>query len=96
MDLASFEKKTFGMFGGRDVKVRLLCKNDLAGVLLDRFGPDLFMMPEDEEHFTASVMVTVSRQFFGWVTAIGEDMRIEAPAEIREEYREYLRRILED
>lgn len=96
VDLASFEKKTFGMFGGRDVKVRLLCRNYLAGVLLDRFGPDIFIVPEDKEHFTATVTVTVSRQFFGWVTAIGEDMQIEAPEEIREEYREYLKRILGD
>ncbi|MBQ9060501.1 MAG: WYL domain-containing protein, partial [Firmicutes bacterium] len=95
VDLASFGKKTFGMFGGRDVKVRLLCKNHLAGVMLDRFGSEIWMVPKDEERFSASVVVTVSRQFFGWVTAIGEDMQIEGPAEVREEYREYLRRIQE-
>ena len=94
VDLATFEKKTFSMFGGRDAQVRLVCKNRLAGILLDRFGPEIRMLPRDEEHFSAVVTVTVSRQFFGWVTAIGEDMLIEGPEEIRAEYREYVEKIL--
>ena len=53
------------------------------------------MLPQDEEHFSANVMVTVSPQFFGWVTAIGEDMEIAGPADVREDYQEYLNKILE-
>ena len=94
-DLASFGKKTFGMFGGVDVQVRLLCANHLAGVVLDRFGSDIWMVPKDEDHFSANVTVTVSPQFFGWVTAIGEDMQITGPEEVKEQYREYLQRILD-
>ena len=95
IDLAAFEKKTFGMFGGEDEKVRLVCKNRLAGVILDRFGTDIFMVPADKEHFTASVTVTVSPQFFGWVTAIGEDMKIDSPETVKKQYQEYLQRILQ-
>ena len=95
-DLAVFSKKTFGMFGGTDVKVRLLCKNSLAGVVLDRFGSDIWMAPADEEHFSAQVVVTVSRQFFGWVTAIGPDMKIAGPEEVASQYREYLRDIMRE
>ena len=95
VNLASFGKKTFGMFGGRDVQVHLHCKNHLAGVVLDRFGPGIWMIPKGESHFSAVVTVTVSPQFFGWVTAIGEEMQIEGPEEIREEYRAYLQRILD-
>ena len=95
VDLPSFGKKTFGMFGGRDVRVNLLCRNRLAGVILDRFGSDIWMMPKDAEHFRASVTVTVSRQFFGWATAIGEDLQIEGPEDVREEYRSYLQGILD-
>ena len=45
VDLASFGKKTFGMFGGVDAQVKLVCANYLAGVVLDRFGPDIWMLP---------------------------------------------------
>ena len=95
-DPALFEKKTFGMFGGTDRQVRLVCKNDLAGVVLDRFGSDIFMVPKDEDHFSASVTVAVSRQFFGWITAIGEDMVLEGPEEVKEQYMDYLRGILKN
>ena len=96
IDLAIFSKKTFGMFGGRDVKVTLRCKNHLAGVLIDRFGTDIWMTPSGEDHFTAQVMVTVSKQFFGWVTAIGKDMKIQEPSDVKEEYRQYLLEIFQD
>ena len=95
IDLGTFGAKTFGMFGGRDVKVRLKCRNHLAGVVLDRFGQDIWMIPTDADHFSAEVTVTVSPQFFGWVTAIGEDMQLEGPQELVEEYRKYLEKILD-
>ena len=96
IDLATFSKKTFGMFGGGDVKVTLRCKNHLAGVLIDRFGTDIWMTPSGEDHFTAQVTVTVSKQFFGWVTAIGKDMKIQAPLDVKDEYRQYLLEIFQD
>lgn len=93
-NLAEFSKKTFGMYGGQDEDVVLLCKNELAGVVIDRFGSDIWMMPYDETHFKVRVKVTVSRQFFGWVTGIGEEMKIIGPAKIQEEYRQYLQTLL--
>jgi len=93
-DLAGFAKKTFGMFGGRDLQVRLICRNHLAGVVIDRFGSDVWMVPLDGDHFAVSVTVTVSPQFFGWVTAIGKDMRIEGPEDVKSQYREYLQEVL--
>ena len=95
-DLAGFAKKTFGMFGGRDSEVQFLCKNTLAGIMIDRFGSDLWMVPKDQEHFTAHVTVTVSRQFFGWMTAIGKELQLIGPVEVKEEYRRYLQDILSE
>jgi predicted DNA-binding transcriptional regulator YafY len=95
-DLAQFSKKTFGMYCGEDLKVRLFCKNHLAGVILDRFGSDIWMVPEDNEHFTAQVTVTVSSQFFGWITAIGKDLKLAGPEEVKSLYRQYLKDILDD
>ena len=94
-DLAGFSKKTFGMFGGTDIRVKLRCKNHLAGVVIDRFGADAFLAPADDTWFSAGVTVTVSPQFFGWVTAIGSDMKIEGPEEVKQQYREYLQKLLD-
>lgn len=93
-NLAEYAKKTFGMFGGQDEEVTLLCKNELAGVVIDRFGSDIWMHPVDKEHFKARVKVAVSRPFFGWVTGIGPNMKIQGPEYVKDEYQDYLKKIL--
>ena len=50
-DLAAFAKKTFGMYGGVDAEVTLECRNELAGVVIDRFGHDVWMCPHGRESF---------------------------------------------
>ena len=93
-DLAAFSKKTFGMFGGPDANVVLRCKNGLAGVIIDRFGREISLVPEDGEHFHVHVTVAVSPQFFGWVTGIGPGIEIASPSDVREAYGAYLADIL--
>ena len=92
-DLAAFSKKTFGMFGGPDAVVQLRAENSLAGVIIDRFGDDVMLIPEDDTHFHVNVPVAVSPPFFGWVTGIGTALRIAGPEEIRKQYQEYLAEI---
>lgn len=93
-DLAVFAKKTFGMYGGEDQAVTLRCHNSLAGVVIDRFGQDVWMLPCDKEHFRARVNVAVSPQFFGWVTGIGPKMEIVEPESVRREFAQYLEETL--
>ena len=45
-DIVAFGKRTFGMFGGRQEKITLLCADSLAGVILDRFGSYVIMVPQ--------------------------------------------------
>lgn len=94
-DLAAFAKKTFSMYGGREETVTLICRNELAGVIIDRFGSDTMLLPVDGAHFKVSVPVAVSPQFFGWAAGVGKGMRIAAPEEVKSQYAEYLRELLE-
>ena len=93
-DLAAFAKKTFGMFGGEDADVTLRCDKGLVGVLIDRFGKDIMIVPEGKDHIHVRVTVSVSPQFFGWVTGLGNRMEITGPAGVREAYRNYLEDLL--
>lgn len=95
-DLAAFAKKTFGMYGGVDAEVTLECKNGLAGVVIDHFGQDVWMIPQGETHFKAKVLVSVSSQFFGWITGIGSGMKIIGPEHVKQQYKEYLLNVLEN
>ena len=93
-DLAAFSKKTFGMFGGPDADVVLRCRNELVGVIIDRFGTETMIVPEDDGYFHVHVTVAVSPQFYGWVTGIGAGIEISSPEEVRSGYRNYLQGIL--
>lgn len=93
-DLAEFAKKTFSMYGGRDEEVTLVCENGAAGVILDRFGKEVSIIPIDKEHFRVRILAAVSPQFFGWVTGIGGKIRIATPLSVQKEYREYLMNII--
>ena len=80
--MADYAKKSFGMFGGKEQQVKLLVDNRLAGVIIDRFGKDVMLIPADEEHFTVNVTVHISNQFLSWVISLGEGVKIVSPDEV--------------
>lgn len=87
LDMADYSKKSFGMFGGKEQKVKLLVHNSLAGVIIDRFGKDIMMIPADQDHFTVNVAVMVSSVFLGWVFSLGERVKILGPDDVAEKMR---------
>ncbi len=93
-DAAQYEKKTFGMFGGEEKNVTLLCQNKIIGVIIDRFGRDVTIHKAGDEHFTVHIKVNVSPQFFGWLAGLGTVARIQSPDIVKEEYTRYLEEIL--
>ena len=94
LDMADYAKKSFGMFGGKEQEVKLRVANNLAGVIIDRFGKNVMMIPEDEEHFTVNVDVHVSKQFLGWIFSLGESVRIVGPSEVVAQMKEEIGRLV--
>ena len=94
-DIAVYSRKMFGMYGGDEQLVKIQCVNELAGVIIDRFGKEISMIPVDGKHFTASVRVAVSRQFLSWVMALGEGAKIVGPEPVVEQVREETKRLMQ-
>ena len=78
-DVGAYAKKMFGMFGGEEETVKILCKNEFAGVMIDRFGKDVSMIRVDDESFYVNVKVAVSSHFLGWIMALGDGAKIIGP-----------------
>lgn len=93
LDMADYEKKSFGMYGGKEQRVKLLVENNLAGVMIDRFGKDVIMRPVDEDHFMVNVDVRVSGPFLGWIISLGEGVKIVGPDEVVEQMRVEIMRL---
>ena len=94
LDMADYARKSFGMFGGEEETVKLQVSNGLAGVIIDRFGKDVMMIPVDEDHFNVSVDVHVSRQFLGWVFSLGESVRILGPEAVVDQMKAETQRLI--
>ena len=94
-DIASYAQKHFGMFSGKEGLVSLRCDNRLVGVVLDRFGREVILVPDGEAHFTVTVQAVVSPQFLGWVFGLGAGVEIKAPNWAREMLRRQLEAVAE-
>lgn len=95
INLAEYSQSTFGMFAGEKVMVTLSVDNSLVGVIADRFGKNIFITADEENknHFLARVNVNISEQFYGWLFALGDKVRIVSPDEIVNDFNEHLRKV---
>ncbi|MBO4864189.1 MAG: WYL domain-containing protein [Eubacterium sp.] len=92
LDKEIYTKKHFRMFGGEEERISLLCKNEMANVIIDQFGRDVTLRKVDEEHFKVNVDVVVSNQFLSWVIALEGNVMIIGPDNVKEELKELLKK----
>ena len=88
-DMAVYTRKIFSMYGGVEETVRLRFANHLVGVVIDRFGRDVFLTPDDGEHFIITIKAEISPQFLSWVFAFGPDVKILSPEGVIERFRDW-------
>lgn len=96
VDVASFSKKTFGMFAGEERTLQLVADASMTGVLVDRFGRDVPIRRLDEKHVLVRANVAVSPHFYGWLAGFAGKISIYGPADVKESYREYIKELLEN
>lgn len=83
----TYSKEVFGMYRGERTRVKLRFENSLAGVVVDRFGKDIMLIPHGKNHFHLTVDVSVSPTFLGWIAGFGGRAAIVHPQKCVEEYR---------
>ncbi|MBQ5952372.1 MAG: WYL domain-containing protein [Lachnospiraceae bacterium] len=90
-NLARYAKMSFGMFGGEQTQVMLAFDNEMAGVMIDRFGRDITVRPCGKKGWSQTrVEVALSDQFLGWIFALGNSVKITGPQEVADLFREKL------
>ena len=82
LNTSDYARQHFGMFTGDLKEVELLVKNELVGVMIDRFGKKIPIIPVDEEHFKTSATVALSPQFVGWVLSLGDGVKVIGPVDV--------------
>ena len=93
-DVAAYTEQAFKMFGGQLEDVALEFDRTLIGVVYDRFGESVKMIPAGEKKCIATVKVRISPVFWGWLFQFAGEMRIVSPANLQEEYRQRAAKLL--
>jgi hypothetical protein len=78
------------------MKVTLRGRRDKAGLVWDRFGQDIILVPDGEEYFTVTLPVVISPQFFGWLLGLDGSVTLAGPKEAVAAYRRRLAAALEE
>ena len=98
IDLKSYTKRVFSMFGGKQERVVIRFINPLLDAVVDRFGNDkgsVWYEKVDDSHFTVTTQVEISDQFFGWVLGFGKKAKILEPPAVVDQFAAYLDKVRE-
>ncbi|MCL1797464.1 MAG: WYL domain-containing protein [Eggerthellaceae bacterium] len=95
LDVQKYVLLAFSMFEGEERSITLKFDKSLVGSVIDRFGPEIDIFKIDESSALIHVRVMKSAMFFGWLSQFGTKIKLEGPPELVEEYKAYLRGILE-
>lgn len=91
IDLQSYTQRVFSMFGGEKQLVAMQFENHLLDSVIDRFGTkNASYSKVDDEHFSVSVEVELSNQFYSWLLQFGEKAKITHPKAVVNKVRNFL------
>ncbi|MDW7657816.1 MAG: WYL domain-containing transcriptional regulator [Bacillota bacterium] len=98
IDLVSYIHQTFSMYGGDIERVTIVFDNSLIGSVIDRFGTDIQINKEPDQHFSIQADVKVSPSFLSWIFQFSGNAVITEPESVvlqmkrmlEQQYRHYL------
>ncbi|MDR3259603.1 MAG: WYL domain-containing protein [Fusobacteriaceae bacterium] len=92
-NLVSYMKKTFNMYGGDDKNVSIRFPNSKISPVIDKFGTDVPIKRDGKDNFILKVEISISNQFFGWLSGLGEGIQILGPSDLVDDYIGFLKNI---
>lgn len=94
-DPAVYANQVFEMFHGISQIVKLKCPNRYMDSIIDKFGTSVTTDILDENHFVATVEVSISPRFYGWLFGFGGEIFLLSPQIVKDEYRSMLEKALQ-
>ena len=94
--LEFYLQRVFNMYGGKQERVYIQFVNSLLDTMVDRFGTsNARYFTVDDKHAAVSVEGEISPTFFGWLAGFGKQVILLSPDSVSEEYKNYLKGILD-
>ena len=88
-DVLSFDTDTC-IRQAEEANVRLFCDNSVAGDVVERFGVNVTVLANREDHFEISTKVCIDADFFAWMFTMKGKVRIISPEWVSDQYEQML------
>ena len=86
-NLTEHANRLFQMYSGDAVDVKMRFHRSLVNVVIDRFGRDILLIPDGEDHFVFTARVAISPIFLSWVIGFGRKATIIHPQSVVDQCR---------
>ena len=83
--LVEHANRLFQMYAGEMLDVKLRFHRSILNAVIDRFGRDIMLIPDGEDHFNVTVKVAVSPMFLSWIIGFGSKAKILYPESVIEQ-----------
>ena len=80
--LVEHANRLFQMYSGEAVDVKMRFHRSLVNVVIDRFGRDILLIPDGDEHFVFTTSVAISPIFLSWIIGFGQKAKILHPQSV--------------
>ena len=92
--LIEHANQLFQMYSGDTVNVKMRFSKELVNAVFDRFGRDIMLVPDGDDHFNFTVPVAVSPMFLSWVIGFGKKATILYPQSVVDQYKALCQEVL--
>ena len=92
--LQEHANRLFQMFSGEETQVKMRFHKDLINAVIDRFGTQVMLIPDEDEYFTFTTPVVVSPMYLSWIVGFGAKAQILYPQSVVEQCQKMCREAL--
>ena len=93
-NLVEHANRLFQMYSGEATQVKMRFHRSLVNVVVDRFGRDVMLIPDGEDHFVFTANVAISPIFISWIIGFGSKARVLHPQSVAEQCRDLCLEVL--
>lgn len=93
-NLVEHANRLFQMFSGESADVKMRFHRSLLNVVVDRFGQEVMLIPDGEDHFVFTARVAVSPLFLSWIIGFGSKAKILHPQSVADQCRALCQEVL--
>lgn len=88
-DLAEYLNKSVNMFTGKPDHIRLRINNELANQVFNQFGPNINLIPADDDNSFLNVDAVIAPGLISWITSFSDKIKVISPDSLKEKIIEH-------